>query len=105
MVRKSSNNLSLLGLGVLAAGVFVVGVDGLVLAGLLPQVARDLDVSVAQAGQLTTVFAATYAVAHVGQIMRSGHTAGRKAGLLAETLYNVINLVASWFGIVSVCRL
>ena len=47
-------------------------------------------------------FAATYAVAHVGQIMRSGHTAGRKAGLLAETLYNVINLVASWFGIVSV---
>lgn len=48
-------------------------------------------------------FAATYAVAHVGQIMRSGHTAGRKAGLLAETVYNVINLIASWFGIVSVC--
>ena len=46
-------------------------------------------------------FAATYAVAHVGQIMRSGHTASRKAALLAETVYNVINLVASWFGIVS----
>lgn len=44
-------------------------------------------------------FAATYAVAHVGQVLRSGHTAGRKAALLLETLYNVINLVASWFGI------
>ena len=46
-------------------------------------------------------FAATYAVAHVGQVLRSGHSAGRKAALLAETAYNVVNLVASWFGIVS----
>lgn len=47
-------------------------------------------------------FAATYAVAHVGQILNSGHTTGRKLALLAETIYNVINLIASWFGIV--CR-
>lgn len=46
-------------------------------------------------------FAATYAVAHVGQILGSGHTTGRKLALLAETVYNVINLIASWFGIVS----
>ena len=46
-------------------------------------------------------FAATYAIAHVGQILDSGHTTGRKVALFAETIYQVINLIASWFGIVS----
>ncbi|KAI0071473.1 glycosyltransferase family 2 protein [Panus rudis PR-1116 ss-1] len=44
-------------------------------------------------------FAATYAIAHVGQILSSGHSAGRKLALLAETIYNVINLIAAWFAI------
>ncbi|KAK7692306.1 hypothetical protein QCA50_003931 [Cerrena zonata] len=44
-------------------------------------------------------FAATYAIAHVGQILQSGHSIGRKFALLAETVYNVINLIASWFAI------
>ncbi len=47
-------------------------------------------------------FAATYAIAHAGQIMRSGHTTGRKVALMAETVYNVINIIASWFAIVGV---
>jgi chitin synthase len=46
-------------------------------------------------------FAATYAIAHVGQIMRSGHSFARKVALLGETVYNIINLVFSWFSIVS----
>lgn len=46
-------------------------------------------------------FAATYAIAHVGQILQSGHSLGRKCALLAQTVYNVINLIASWFAIVS----
>ncbi len=46
-------------------------------------------------------FAATYAIAHGGQILRSGHSAGRKFSLMCETLYNIINLIASWFAIVS----
>lgn len=46
-------------------------------------------------------FAAVYAIAHVGQIMRSGHSSSRKVTLLVETVYNCINLVFSWFGIVS----
>lgn len=46
----------------LALGVFVVGTDLFVLNGLLPTIAADLRVSEATAGQLTTVFAATYAV-------------------------------------------
>ena len=56
--RRPSNNLL-----VLAVGVFAVGTDGFVLNGLLPTIARDLHVSVSTAGQLTTIFAATYAIA------------------------------------------
>ncbi|KAF5380437.1 hypothetical protein D9615_004664 [Tricholomella constricta] len=44
-------------------------------------------------------FAATYAIAHVGQILRSGHSVTRKAMLMVETVYNIINLIFSWFSI------
>ncbi|MGC0417166.1 MFS transporter [Embleya sp. AB8] len=47
----------------LALATFAVGTDGFVLAGLLPSIADDLDVSVARAGQLVTAFALTFAVA------------------------------------------
>lgn len=46
-------------------------------------------------------FAATYAIAHSGQILESGHSIGRKFVLLVQTVYNVMNLIASWFAIVS----
>ncbi|MEV0235823.1 MFS transporter [Nonomuraea sp. NPDC050786] len=42
---------------VLALGTFLMGTTEFVVAGLLPQIAGDLRVSVAQAGLLTTVFA------------------------------------------------
>ncbi|KAL0577036.1 hypothetical protein V5O48_004970, partial [Marasmius crinis-equi] len=44
-------------------------------------------------------FAATYAIAHAGQIMRSGHSFTRKTVLMVETVYNIINLCFAWFGI------
>ncbi|KAI0066085.1 glycosyltransferase family 2 protein [Artomyces pyxidatus] len=44
-------------------------------------------------------FAATYAIAHIGQLMSSGHSFSRKVALLFQTIYNIINLVASWFAI------
>jgi len=63
IIRRSSNNvLSGPQLGILAAGTFTLGVDAFVVAGLLPQIARDLDVTPATAGQLTTAFALTYAI-------------------------------------------
>jgi chitin synthase len=46
-------------------------------------------------------FAATYAIAHAGQILRSGHSLTRKVVLMIETVYNIVNLVFSWFSIVS----
>jgi MFS transporter, DHA1 family, inner membrane transport protein len=61
-IRQSSNDLPTWRLAVLAVGTFVLGVDGFVLPGLLPDVAGSLSVSVATAGQLTTAFAVAYAI-------------------------------------------
>ncbi|MGK5550923.1 MFS transporter [Actinomadura kijaniata] len=48
---------------VLAAGAFAIGVDGFVIAPILPELAARLDVSLAAAGQLVTVFTLVYALA------------------------------------------
>jgi len=69
-IRQSSNNGAADGTGglrgwqlaVLAMGTFALGVDGFVLAGLLPGISADLSVSVSTAGQLTTIFSITYAL-------------------------------------------
>lgn len=47
----------------LALATFSMGIDGYVLAGLLPQISDDLEVSNAAAGQLVAVFALTAALA------------------------------------------
>ena len=47
---------------VLALGTFAVGTDAFVVAGFLPDMAHELHVSSAAAGQSVTVFAAAYAV-------------------------------------------
>jgi predicted MFS family arabinose efflux permease len=62
IIRQRSNYLGTGRLLILAAGTFVLGVDGFVLPGLLPRVAASLSVSVAAAGQLTTAFAVAYAI-------------------------------------------
>jgi len=61
-VLQPSNSSLTWRLLILAVGTFVLGVDGFVLPGLLPQIAPDLSVSIATAGQLTTVFAIAYAI-------------------------------------------
>lgn len=61
-IRQASNSFPTGRLAVLAVGTFVLGVDGFVLPGLLTPIATDLSVSVAAAGQLTTAFAAAYAI-------------------------------------------
>ncbi len=41
---------------------FSFGTDDLIIAGILPDISRDLDVSVATGGRLVTVFALTFAL-------------------------------------------
>jgi DHA1 family inner membrane transport protein len=47
---------------VLAAGMFAVGTDSFVVAGILPQVAATLGVSIPLAGQMVTLYAISYAL-------------------------------------------
>jgi predicted MFS family arabinose efflux permease len=46
----------------LAIGAFAIGSEGLMIAGILPRIAHDFDIPVAQAGSLVTIFSLTYAV-------------------------------------------
>ena len=47
---------------VLASGMFAIGTDSFVVAGVLPQVSASLGVSVALAGQMVTLYALSYAL-------------------------------------------
>ncbi|WP_155742672.1 MFS transporter, partial [Variovorax paradoxus] len=49
-------------LGWLALGAFAIGTESFMVAGLLPVLAADLEVSAARAGQLVLLFALSYAV-------------------------------------------
>lgn len=43
-------------------GTFIIGTDDFVIAGILPSIASDLDISIVAAGQLVTAFAFAYAI-------------------------------------------
>ncbi|HEY4219474.1 MAG TPA: MFS transporter [Gemmatimonadaceae bacterium] len=47
---------------ILALGMFALGTDSFVVAGVLPQISHTFHVGIGSAGQLTTVYAITYAV-------------------------------------------
>jgi MFS transporter, DHA1 family, inner membrane transport protein len=47
---------------ILAAGMFAIGTDSFVIAGILPQVATSFNVSVSLAGQMVTLYALSYAL-------------------------------------------
>jgi predicted MFS family arabinose efflux permease len=92
---------------VLAVGTFTVGTDSFVLNGLLPTIAADLHVSEATAGQLTTIFAATYAIsspliaAFTGAFNRKWLLAG---GLTLFTIGMAGQALGSTYALVAVAR-
>ena len=51
-----------IGLAWLALGAFAIGTESFMVAGLLPVLAADLQVSAARAGQLVLLFALSYAI-------------------------------------------
>lgn len=86
----------------LAVGVFAVGTEGLVFAGLLPDLAADLGVSVGAAGQVTTVFALAYALAAPALSVLTEAWARRAtllAGFALLTAGNVLSAVAPSLGL------
>lgn len=91
-----------LALPLLAIGVFAVGTEGLVFAGLLPGLAADLGVSVGAAGQVTTVFALSYAIAAPLLSMLTESWRPRTtllAGFVMFTVGNVLTALAPSLGL------
>lgn len=81
----------------LAVALFSTGIDGYVLAGLLPAIATDLEVSNALAGQLVSVFALTSALAAPILGAATSHWERRRtitAALAVFVLGNVITAIA-----------
>ena len=91
----------------LAVGVFTVGTDLFVLNGLLPTIAADLRVSESTAGQLTTVFAATYAVGSPLIAAFTGHWDRRwllAGGMVVFVVGMVGQAVGTTFAVLALAR-
>lgn len=82
-------------LACLALTAFAVGTDDLVIAGLLPVIALDLDVGVAAAGQLVTVFSLTYAVAAPPLAVATARMPRRTLLLGGLAVFALVNLVTA----------
>ncbi|WP_181919500.1 MFS transporter [Alkalilimnicola ehrlichii] len=79
----------------LAIGAFAVGTEAFVLSGLLPHVADDLLVNIAQAGYLITVFALTYALLGPVVATLTGDMERRRLLLAVLIVFVAANILAA----------
>jgi predicted MFS family arabinose efflux permease len=82
---------------VLASGMFAIGTDSFVVAGVLGQVSTSLGVSIAVAGQMVTLYALSYAVLSPVIAAAAAHWPRKHlllAGLVIFVIGNVITAVA-----------
>lgn len=82
-------------LWLLSAGAFAVGTDAYVIAGVLPQLARDLHVPISAAGQLVTVFAVAYAVLAPLSASASRRWSGKKLLMAALGVFCAGSLITA----------
>lgn len=93
---------------VLTSATFAVGTDGFLIAGILPDISRSLDVSPSVAGQLVTFFALAYALLSPVLAAATASWPRRRllvTALLVFTLGNVIVAVAPDYGVAMAGRL
>ena len=82
---------------VLAAGMFAIGTDSFVVAGILPNVSKSLGVSVGVAGQMVTVYALSYALLSPVIAATAAHWPRKRlllAGLAVFVLGNLATALA-----------
>ncbi|SIT54876.1 Major facilitator superfamily MFS_1 [Mesorhizobium prunaredense] len=78
----------------LALGTFAIGTEGFMIAPLLPEMASDLSVSLAGAGQLVTVFALTYALSSPVLTALTGSVDRRRLLIASMLAFAAANFVA-----------
>jgi predicted MFS family arabinose efflux permease len=92
----------------LTLGTFAIGTEGFMIAPLLPDIARDLSVSLVSAGQLVTVFALTYAISSPVLTALTGDVNRRRlliASMLAFAAANFVAWSAHGFAALMVARI
>ncbi|WP_233833757.1 MFS transporter [Paraburkholderia sp. ZP32-5] len=77
---------------VLALGMFALGTDSFVMAGVLPEIARSFDVSIGAAGQMTTVYSVAYAILSPVLATLAASVPRKRLLLIALTLFVIANL-------------
>ncbi|WP_214412933.1 MFS transporter [Sphaerisporangium fuscum] len=93
---------------VLATGVFAIGTDSFVIAGILPQMAASLHVGTAAAGQLITAYALAYAVLSPVMGALTGNWPRKRllvTGLAVFVLGNLATVTLPVFGLVLAGRI
>jgi predicted MFS family arabinose efflux permease len=80
---------------VLALGMFALGTDTFVVAGVLPQIARTFNVDIAIAGQLTTVYAIAYTLLAPTIAAIAGNIPRKQLMLAALTVFVLSNLATA----------
>ncbi|MDK1004626.1 purine transporter PbuE [Bacillus subtilis] len=78
----------------LAASTIAVGLVELIVGGILPQIANDLDISIVSAGQLISVFALGYAVSGPLLLALTAKIERKRLYLIALFVFFLSNLVA-----------
>jgi len=81
---------------VLALGMFALGTDSFVVAGILPQVSHSFRVSIGAAGQLTTVYALVYALLSPTIAAVAAGVARKKLMITALAIFVIANLATAF---------
>src|ERR1700685_807715 len=79
----------------LALGTFAIGTEGFMIAALLPTIAADIRVSVAEAGLLVSIFALAYATSSPVLTALTGRVDRRQLLLGSMSLFAVFNMAAA----------
>lgn len=93
---------------ILAATTFAVGLVELIVGGILPNIADDLNVSLATAGQLITIFALVYAISAPVLLSITAKVERKRLYLLALlvfTLGNIMTFFSATFLTVMIARI
>ncbi|HEY2876478.1 MAG TPA: MFS transporter [Reyranella sp.] len=80
---------------VLAFGMFAIGTDGFVMAGVLPEIAQFFHVGIGAAGQMTTAYALSFALLAPTVAAIAGNVPRKTLLLLGMTIFVAANLATA----------
>src|SRR5690625_3752451 len=93
---------------ILAFGSFVIGTDDFFIAGIVPAIANDFNVSIAAAGQLVTAFSLAYALGAPVFGTLTTNLPRRKllsVSILIFSIANVLSVIVPSYGWLFVTRI